>query len=62
MQISLTVAVVLLLGWTAVTSANAHSAALDATYDCVVASAQEQGYPYPYSQDAWTLFAPGCTK
>lgn len=62
MQTSLTVIAVLLIGWTALTSADARSAALDATHDCVVASAQEQGYPYPYSQDAWTLFAPGCTQ
>lgn len=58
----LAVAAALVVGWIALASADALSASLDTTHDCVIATAQAQGYPDPYSQEAWTLFAPGCKK
>jgi len=43
-------------------SSEKRSLDLDAMHDCIVATATEQGYPYPYSEGAWNLFGPGCKQ
>lgn len=38
------------------------TAALDRNYECVTEKAKADGYPAPYSREAWDLYTPLCQE